>query len=134
MSAINVNGNGNRGITDPNGNGLLVTYDQLNRVTTTTTPNPLHQTTYYFDDNNDNRTHDMELLHRAEALDERARTAYNQRNAALRGAKPGFESDDKALDSYLGKSEAQPRTAETAARTPPGTDRAGRDATKEVNR
>jgi hypothetical protein len=78
------------------------------------------------------RTHDMELRHRAEALDERARALYNQRTAHLRGSQASL--DEKALDKFLDQSTAAPAATSAAPVALPSTDRASREGTKEVNR
>jgi hypothetical protein len=84
------------------------------------------------------RTNDTDLLHRAEALDERARTIYAQRTAYLRGSSSGFESDEKTIDKNLAsaRNPVSPgnRVSEDAAGyTVPGNDRASRAAVKEVS-
>jgi len=80
------------------------------------------------------RTNDTELLHRAEALEERARTTYAQRTAYLPRPKNGFESDEKALDQQLGASDFAPTASTNAsAHSVSGTPSDGRAALKENN-
>jgi hypothetical protein len=74
---------------------------------------------------------DNELLRQAEALDERARTAYAQRTAYLRGVHAGSEADEKTLDKYLGpRSAATMQPSENQSYTVPSNAQA---AVKEVN-
>jgi hypothetical protein len=47
------------------------------------------------------RSNDTELFHRAEKLDEQARTAYMRRTANLSETAAHFESDEKTLDRHL---------------------------------
>jgi hypothetical protein len=75
------------------------------------------------------RTNDTDLLHRAEALDERARTAYAQRTAYLRGSSATAESDGRVLERMAS---ASTRATDAAGYSVPGTDRA-RTGVKEVN-
>jgi hypothetical protein len=47
-------------------------------------------------------TNDVELLRKAEQLDERARAIYAERTAHLPSGPDGFESDEKTLAKHLG--------------------------------
>jgi hypothetical protein len=79
------------------------------------------------------RTSDNDLFRQAEQLDEQARAAYTQRTASARGGR--FESDEKAVDKYLGSSQPlKSRAPESSAHTVTANDRAGRAESKEVER
>jgi hypothetical protein len=77
------------------------------------------------------RTNDTELLHRAEALEERAWAIYAQRTTNFRGPNGGLEPDEKTMDKQL--KPGPRRSSDTAGYTVPGNDRTSRAAVQEVN-
>src|SRR5207245_2537388 len=66
------------------------------------------------------RNNDVELLRKAEQLDERVRSAYVQHAGNLPGT---FESDEKTLDKHLGSANANGKgSSQAAAKTVPASD------------
>jgi hypothetical protein len=79
------------------------------------------------------KTNDTPLLHQAEALDERARTAYAQRTSHLRTPNQDSEPDDKGPDKQAGsQASATARSPNAPALSVAGDGRTSR-AAKEVN-
>jgi hypothetical protein len=76
------------------------------------------------------RTHDPDLLRRAEQLEERAQACYAQRTARVPALNSSFESDEKTIDRYLDTGKSRSPAAVSYAVS--GDDRNSRAVSKEV--
>jgi hypothetical protein len=78
-----------------------------------------------------NTTNDIGLLHRAEELEERAWTTFNQKTASGRPNDGKFSSDERVLDQHLGLVQNKKAPQDAQAYSVNSRDRNGRSSPKE---